>query len=159
MRVTEVSVMRSAVVLVSMLVFVGTCACGESQKPKRRVATLARLAKTDCVAIAAKATRCDSAVRRAADKAQSQTGKKHLSMMLTLGLTAFKSVSRCRKYVQQRVTFMRRSCQKYGKSEAFCRTAQSKYLRGLNALNKCFAFDGCEQIAACYVKHHADTAI
>ncbi len=80
-------------------------------------------------------------------------------MMVTLGLAAFKSVSRCQKHVRQRVRFLRKSCKKYGKSAEFCRMAQGKYLRGLKALNKCFAFDGCEHIAACYVKEIGDKAL
>ncbi len=151
--------MRSIVVLVFLGALAGASGCSESPTPKRRAATLARLAKTDCRAIAAKAKRCDSAVRRAADYEQSQTQKKHFSMMVTLGLATFKSVSRCQKYVRQRVTFLRKNCKKYGKSAAFCRLAQGRYLRGLKAINKCFAFDGCDQIAACYLKHHGDTAL
>ncbi len=149
--------MRSIVVLGLLLVLAEAGGCSASKKQKRRVATIAKLAKTDCVAIAAKAKRCDSAVRRAADRKQSRTGKKHLSMMVTLGLAAFKSVSRCQKHVSQRVKFLGKNCKKYGKSAEFCRIAQRKYLRELKALNKCFAFDGCEHIAVCYVEEIGHT--
>lgn len=151
--------MRFAVALVSLLTLAGASGCSDAKKQKRRATTLSKLAKTDCKAIAVKATRCDSAVRKAADAKQRKTGKKHLSLMVTLGLVSFKSVSRCQKYVRQRVRYLRKSCKKYASAADFCRTAQRKYLRGLKALNKCFASDDCDEIAACYVKLHEATLL
>jgi hypothetical protein len=54
--------------------------------------------------------------------------------------------------VEQRVRFLRRNCKKYGSAADVCVTAQGKYLRGLRALHRCFAFDDCAKIAACYVE-------
>lgn len=151
--------MRLIAIWVAVLGVATTIGCSDSRKQKRRAVTLAKLAKTDCKAIAAKATRCDSAVRRAADEKQRKTGKKHLSLMVTLGLTAFKSVSRCQKHVRQRVQFLRKNCNKYASAADVCRTAQGKYFRGLKALNRCFASDDCDKIAACYVESYSDTQL
>ncbi len=146
--------MRSVVALVSVLALLGGSACDEG-KNKRRAATLAKLAKTDCKAIAAKAKRCDSAVRKAAERQQQKTGKKHLALTLTLGLTAYKSVTRCQRHVSQRVGFLKKDCKKFAKSVKsadFCRIAQRRYLRELKALNHCFTSDDCKAIATCYVQ-------
>jgi len=151
--------MRFVAVLVAVLLLTVAAGCSDSKKQKRRAATLARLAKIDCRTVAARATRCDSAVRRAADEKQRKTGKKNLSLRVTLGLTAFKSESRCRKYVRQRVAFLRKNCKRYGAAADVCRKAQHKYLRGLEALDKCFASEDCDKIAACYVERYADTQL
>jgi hypothetical protein len=146
--------MRSAAVLVSLLLLGGAGGCHDSKKKMRREATIARLAKMDCKAIAEKATRCDTAVRKAADERQRKSGKKHLSLTVTLSLTGFKSVSRCLRHVEQRVRFLRKSCSKYGIAADVCVKAQDRYLSGLRALHRCFAFDECAKIAACYVESH-----
>lgn len=151
--------MRSIVIPVAVLLMTTTAGCPKSKKQKRREATLAKLAKTDCKAIAAKAKRCDSAVRKAADEKQRKTGKKHLSMMVTLGLAAFKDLSRCQKYVRQRVRFLRKNCKKYASAADFCRKAKGKYLLGLKTLNKCFVSDDCNQIATCYVDNYLATQL
>jgi hypothetical protein len=149
--------MRFLAMTVAVLLMMMTGGCSKTKKQKRREATLAKLAKTDCKAIAAKAKRCDSAVRKAADEKQRKTGKKHLSMMVTLGLAAFKDLSRCQKYVRLRVRFLRKSCKKYASAADFCRTAQRKYLQGLETINKCFASNDCNQIATCYVENFLAT--
>jgi len=155
--------MRILAVPVVLLLVAGSGGCPKSQeqqqKQKRRAATLAKLAKTDCKTIAARAKRCDSAVRKAADLKQEKTGEKHLSLMVTLGLTGFKDENRCQKYVRQRVRFLRKSCKKYASAADVCRSAQRKYLEGLKTLNKCFLSDDCEKIATCYVKNYLSTQL
>lgn len=147
--------MRCAITLISILALVGANGCSDSKK-RRRAATIAKLAKTDCKVIAARARRCDSAVRKAADAKQLQTGKKHLAMISTLALTSFKDLSRCRKFVRQRVGFLKKDCKKYEGAADFCRLAQDRYLAGLKALNRCFASEDCKTIAECYVKSYED---
>jgi len=149
--------MRSVVTVLSVLALMGGGACGDSKKQKRRAATLARLAKTDCKTIVAKAKRCDSAVREAADRLQAKTGEKHQSMFVTLGLLAFKSIGRCQKHVRQRVAFLKKNCKKYTGAAGVCKIAQRRYFRGLKALNVCFASDDCNVIAKCYVDNYAAT--
>ncbi len=131
------------------------CACGGEQRADVPREVIAQAQGTDCVSIAAKATRCDSAVRRMADKLEELTRARYLSLEVTLGLLAFKSASGCRAHVRRRVAFLKKSCRKLGDAVDLCRRTQRRHVKSLAVLRSCFASEDCETIAACYVGRYA----